>query len=100
MPDVNNCGTIFGDTPKTVLQWMEDQIGCECGKIVVARGWCKRCGVCMSSCPVKALEKDREGYPVVDNSRCTSCGTCEIMCPDFAIIVCGLKDRKAEKKQV
>jgi Fe-S-cluster-containing hydrogenase component 2 len=54
----------------------------------------------MSSCPVKALEKDREGYPVVDNSRCTSCGTCEIMCPDFAIIVCGLKDRKAEKKQV
>lgn len=83
----------FGDKPEKVLGWIGDCLEGDGDKIIVARGWCKRCGICISVCPVKALAKDPEGYPKVYNDKCINCGTCEIMCPDFAITVKCLKEK-------
>jgi 2-oxoglutarate ferredoxin oxidoreductase subunit delta len=87
----------FGDSPEKVMCWVKGHLE-ECQqKLVIAKGWCKRCDTCITFCPVKALDHDEEKYPKVDNHKCISCGTCEILCPDFAIFVTGLKDKKTSK---
>jgi 2-oxoglutarate ferredoxin oxidoreductase subunit delta len=99
MSEANGVNEIkYGDSPDLVLGWVEKQLKTTGDKVVVSRGWCKRCGICIAFCPKKALDKDHEGYPVVDNEKCITCGTCEIMCPDFAIIVTGLKEKKSKEK--
>jgi len=50
--------------------------------------WCKKCGICVSFCPRKALAVGSRDYPeLVDPGACTRCKLCEIMCPDFAVSV-------------
>lgn len=89
----------FGDAPEKVMEWLKEHMpGCP-KKVLVIKGWCKRCGNCISFCPKKALSKDEQGFPAVDNSKCVSCGICEMLCPDFAIVVCDLKGGKAEKQK-
>jgi len=88
----------YGDTPSHVLEWFNRKLSENKQKVYVARGWCKRCGICVAFCPVKALDRDEEGVPYVLNDICISCGTCEIMCPDHAIIVSELKAKKGSKK--
>ena len=64
-------------------------------KVDIYRGWCKKCGICISFCPEHVLEEDEEGFPaLVDSEKCTSCGWCELRCPDFAIAVSN--DEKTE----
>jgi len=54
----------------------------------VYRAWCKKCGLCVAFCPVRALAQDSEGYPCwAEAAACTNCGLCELRCPDFAIEV-------------
>ena len=94
MPDTDASNEVtFGDPPEKALSWLEDHLQDPGDKIQVISGWCKRCGICVSFCPVKALTRDKEGFPRVDNKKCISCGTCEIMCPDFAIVVSNLKEK-------
>jgi len=86
----------YGDSPSKVKEWFEARIEENKSKVYVAKGWCKRCGVCIAFCPVKALDRDSDGVPVVFEDSCISCGTCELMCPDFAIVVSGLKTKKGK----
>ncbi len=44
----------------------------------------RRCGLCVSACPVTAIET-REGEVVVDKARCESCGICVTTCPAGAV---------------
>ena len=41
---------------------------------------CTGCGVCVESCPQKALSM-KEGKPAVRRDACTLCGRCENVCP-------------------
>ncbi|MDO4491448.1 MAG: DUF362 domain-containing protein [Lachnospiraceae bacterium] len=54
---------------------------------------CKRCGICVESCPVegKALEfrSGRQKPPVYDYKKCIRCFCCQEMCPHKAIEVKG-----------
>ncbi len=84
----------YGDSPSFVQAWIEEQVKTTEDKVVVSKGWCKRCGICIAFCPTKALTRDRMGYPLVDNDKCISCGTCEVMCPDFAIVVTHLNKKR------
>ena len=66
-----------------------------------AKGWievndhyCKGCELCISACPPKVLELDREkltpkGYhPAhIFKDGCTGCAICALVCPDAAITV-------------
>lgn len=87
----------YGDTPSRVREWFAEKLEENEHKVYVARGWCKRCGICIAFCPVKALDRDSEGVPFVYDDTCISCGTCEIMCPDFAIVVSRLKEKTTKK---
>lgn len=52
---------------------------------------CRKCGVCVESCPVdgKALDfrKGRNNPPVYDYRKCIRCFCCQEMCPHKAIEV-------------
>ncbi|MCK5832709.1 ferredoxin family protein [bacterium] len=57
------------------------------GKIVIFEVWCKRCGICTTFCPTKALEERADGLPYLAHpDKCTLCGLCWLRCPDMAII--------------
>lgn len=45
---------------------------------------CIGCGICMNSCPVKAIEL-KDGKPVWVKEKCTMCLGCLHKCPEFAI---------------
>ena len=53
---------------------------------VINKDWCKGCGICVSFCPKKVLELDKEGKVFAARYKdCICCKQCEFMCPDFAI---------------
>lgn len=48
--------------------------------------WCKACNICISFCPQKVFEPDRDGKPIVARpEKCTQCAICWLHCPDFVI---------------
>ena len=62
--------------------------------VIVDKGRCKGCELCVKSCPQKILSMSKEinvkGYfyaQVHDPSRCIGCRLCAITCPDVAIEV-------------
>jgi len=48
---------------------------------------CTGCGLCVKTCPAKALTKDEKGRPVLTRSRCVRCMCCQEICPEGAISV-------------
>ncbi len=46
---------------------------------------CVRCGVCVKSCPVKAIAWQQDGFPLVDKDMCIKCMCCHELCPTQAI---------------
>lgn len=53
---------------------------------VINQLWCKKCGICVTVCPKKILDFDRDNTLYVkDPDSCIGCGMCENICPDFAI---------------
>ncbi len=56
---------------------------------------CKGCGLCITACPKKIVELQKEkrnakGYftaHCIDDEACISCAMCAVMCPDCAIVV-------------
>ena len=55
---------------------------------ILFHDWCKACGICMAFCPVKIIDKDKHGKPVItDPDKCIGCRFCELHCPDFAIAI-------------
>jgi len=46
---------------------------------------CIGCGICLSICPYKAMEKDEMGIARVTEVLCKGCGTCAASCPMRAI---------------
>jgi len=65
------------------------------GKVTFNEDACKGCELCVSVCPVKIIELNKEkinekGYSpahVIDQEKCIACGSCAIMCPDSVIKV-------------
>jgi ferredoxin len=59
---------------------------------VIIKGKCKRCGLCIESCPVegKALRfpnGDHAKVPIYDYDKCIRCYCCQELCPEKAISV-------------
>lgn len=46
---------------------------------------CKRCGICVKSCPVKAISWKKGENPFVHKELCIKCMCCHEMCPYAAI---------------
>ena len=65
------------------------------GKTTFIEDACKGCELCVTVCPVKIIELNKEkindkGYSpahVIDQEKCIACGSCAIMCPDSVITV-------------
>ena len=64
-------------------------------KVTIREDVCKGCGLCVSVCPKKILELQKEvlnakGYHpagVTEPEKCIACAMCATMCPDVAIKV-------------
>lgn len=46
---------------------------------------CTMCGDCATACTVHALELDKQGRVIVEQSYCVNCGACARVCPEGAI---------------
>ena len=66
-------------------------------KLVIDKERCKACGFCISVCPKKVIETDKDelntkGYHPIKAARqedCIGCGLCAAMCPDVVIEIYG-----------
>ena len=64
-------------------------------KVTINTDRCKGCALCVTACPKKILELDKntlnsKGYfpaTVKDQDACIGCAMCALMCPDVAIKV-------------
>lgn len=48
---------------------------------------CKKCMVCVKSCPVQTIKVKKDGRPYVFRDKCIRCLCCHEMCPHHAIII-------------
>ncbi|HNQ44124.1 MAG TPA: DUF362 domain-containing protein, partial [Candidatus Cloacimonadota bacterium] len=46
---------------------------------------CRKCGICVKSCPVKAISWQESGFPKVDKDTCIKCMCCHELCPHQAV---------------
>jgi uncharacterized protein (DUF362 family)/Pyruvate/2-oxoacid:ferredoxin oxidoreductase delta subunit len=46
---------------------------------------CRKCMLCVNSCPVKAIHVQENGVPAVENEPCISCLCCHELCPCAAV---------------
>jgi len=46
---------------------------------------CIGCQICVSECPVGAIQMSAEGVAVIDPEICTGCGQCPLVCPVDAV---------------
>lgn len=53
--------------------------------ITINKDICKRCGLCQKSCPVGAIEGDKEKGYTINQDKCIKCRTCMEKCPFNAI---------------
>ncbi len=75
-----------GHTPDEVAVALDRAMELGKERVLVIKGWCKGCGLCVAICPKKALEMDEGGHcRLAYPDRCILCGMCEHLCPDFAI---------------
>jgi len=58
--------------------------------IWISKNRCVGCGLCVESCPVKAISIEK-GIAVIDKNKCINCGNCINSCPQGAV-----KDIKEE----
>jgi 2-oxoglutarate ferredoxin oxidoreductase subunit delta len=64
-------------------------------KVLVREERCKQCGICVETCPQKAISFHNEmgltGYRpvIVDDEKCIACGICYTMCPDWVYEIIG-----------
>ncbi len=63
-------------------------------KIILFKGLCKGCGLCLEKCPQKAISFSKKELGVystptveIDINKCNLCGICETICPDCALKV-------------
>jgi ferredoxin len=48
---------------------------------------CKKCLICVKSCPVETIKVGKDGIPVIIKDKCIRCLCCHEMCPHHAIII-------------
>lgn len=51
------------------------------GTAEVDKSNCIKCRICADFCPIKAIEIDEDGWPVVLEDKCNGCGYCSVVCP-------------------
>jgi 2-oxoglutarate ferredoxin oxidoreductase subunit delta len=64
-------------------------------RIIVDKGFCKGCGLCVDACSLGIMaldfeEMNQKGYhpaKCIDQEACTACLNCAFMCPDVAITI-------------
>ncbi len=74
-------------TPRAVIKTVEAQIDKAEKPLFIYKGWCKRCGICIATCPFQALKWGEDGAPESIGEKCKKCLMCEYRCPEAAITV-------------
>lgn len=66
-------------------------------ELLIERGRCKGCGICVHFCPKDVLVLDEEDKALATRLKdCVACGMCELYCPDLAIEVVVEEDEEGK----
>lgn len=78
------------------------------GTVIIHKDICwaylrkKRCRICFEDCPLKAVEMERDRFPIVVEEKCNGCGICVRRCPTdpkaMEVIYRGAKRHPLEAK--
>ena len=74
------------------------------GKIKINEEFCKGCGLCIDTCPLKLIRTSnrvsKKGYHAAEffdpENKCSGCTFCALICPDAAITI--YRERRVERK--
>lgn len=67
------------DCTEALIQYKDSVINCEYG--------CMGLGSCIKACWLNAINKNKHGFPEIDNEKCVGCGLCVKACPKNLIEV-------------
>jgi len=69
--------------PLFLLKWLKSLLS---AKPKIIDELCNRCFHCLENCPVKCVEKNKDGKPSIHYSDCIRCFCCQELCSQGAII--------------
>lgn len=72
--------------PETIPQWMQDTLTeLIIAKPIINSELCKKCNICVESCPAQIMEIREQGAIVKEYKKCIRCYCCQEGCPFKAI---------------
>ena len=69
--------------PLFLLKWLKSLLS---AKPKIIDELCNRCFHCLENCPVKCVEKNKDGKTSINYSDCIRCFCCQELCSQGAII--------------
>lgn len=73
---------------------LEQKQKTQIGLAVIETEKCIKCGLCVMSCPRKAIAREMGQVPKIDDTNCIGCGACKAKCSVGAIEIVAVEQQK------
>ena len=97
--DCNTCSKVCPSGALKKLS-LEEKQNTKIANASINTNECIQCGLCVESCPKKAITKVDGEYPIVDSNKCIGCGRCAIECPVRTISINGIEEQEQILKKI
>lgn len=78
---------------------LEQKQKMQIGLAVIDEKKCVKCGLCVMTCPRKAIAREMGQVPTIDDTNCIGCGACKAKCTVKAIEIVAVEQQKFCKER-